>query len=264
MADPAEAIQPVAEMVDTHCHLFLMDGDASAIAAEARAAGVGALVCVGVDRESSERSRDLAESIAGVFATAGVHPHTASDLDAETGTAIEALLADPRVVGVGETGLDGYRALSPMADQDRALRLHCALARETGKALVVHVREAWPEAMRILAEERAERVILHCFSGGPAEAKEAADRGYWCSFAGPVTYPKNDPLRMAAAEIPEDRLLVETDSPYLPPQPLRGKENHPANVAAVIEALADARGQTPEVMAALTASNARTAFGLPV
>ncbi|HEX9891225.1 MAG TPA: TatD family hydrolase, partial [Actinomycetota bacterium] len=240
MAEAAEALQPVAHMVDTHCHLFLMDGEASAIAAEARAAGVSALVCVGVDRVSSERSRDLADGIAGVFATAGVHPHTASDLDAETGSAIEALLADPRVVGVGETGLDAYRALSPMEDQHRALRLHCALARETGKALVVHVREAWEDAMRILADERAERVVLHCFSGDPPAAREAAQRGYWCSFAGPVTYPKNEDLRRAAAAVPEDRLLVETDSPYLPPQPLRGRENHPANVAAVIRALAEA------------------------
>ncbi|HVM11571.1 MAG TPA: TatD family hydrolase [Actinomycetota bacterium] len=255
--------EAAAGLVDTHCHLFLMEGDPPALAERARAAGIETLVCVGVDRESSERSRELADSLPGVFATAGVHPHSASAFDAAAGSAVEALLADPRVVGVGETGLDYYRLLSPPDDQQRALRVHCALARETGKALVVHVREAWPDALRILDEERVERVVLHCFSGEETMAEQAAARGWFCSFAGPVTYPKNEGLRRAAAVLPSDLLLVETDSPYLPPQALRGRPNEPANAVAVVEAVAAARGESADAVAAATRENARRAFELP-
>ena len=250
-------------MIDTHCHLFLMDGDPPDIVREGRAAGVEALVCVGVDRDSSFRSRELADSLQGVFATAGVHPHDAGGFDDTTGAEIEELLGDPRVVAVGETGLDHYRMLSPREDQERVFRSHCSLARELDKPIVVHTRDAWPDVLRILAEERLDRVVLHCFSGGDEEAAVAAERGYFCSFAGPISYPKNDALRAAAAAIPADRLLVETDSPFLPPQTLRGKPNHPANLGLNVEALAGALGREPADVARLTAANARAAFGLP-
>ena len=151
--------------MDTHCHLFLIEDEPAAVTAAARAAGVGRMICVGIDPESSRRSLELAESLRGVFATAGMHPHHASTFDRAAGSAIEELLLDPLVVGVGETGLDYYRTLSPAEDQQRAFRTHIALSRESGKPLVVHVRDAWDDAMRILAEERAERVVLHCFSG---------------------------------------------------------------------------------------------------
>jgi TatD DNase family protein len=249
--------------VDTHCHLFLMEADPSEAAREARARGVEALVCAGVDRESSRRSRDLADSLAGVFATAGVHPHSAAAFGAEDGAEIEELLADPRVVAVGETGLDYYRLLSPAPDQQRVFRTHCALARETGKPLVVHTRDAWEDVLRILEEERAERVVLHCFSGDADVAREAAARGYLSSFAGNLTYPKNEHLRAAAAQIPADLLLTETDSPFLAPQALRGRDNSPQNVRAVVEALAAARAQDAAEVARTTAGNARKAFGLP-
>jgi TatD DNase family protein len=250
-------------LVDTHCHLFLMEGEPDALAAAAREAGVETMVCVGIDPGSSRRSRDLADSLAGVFGTAGVHPHTASEFDARAGAAIEELLHDPRVVAVGETGLDHYRMNSPAQDQERAFRAHCALARETGKPLVVHTRDAWPEVLRVLGEERADRVVLHCFSGGEAEAREAAARGYFCSFAGNVTYPQNEALRAAAATVPPGLLLAETDSPFLAPQELRGKDNAPANVSRVVEALADARAEDPAAVAQRTAGNAREALGLP-
>jgi TatD DNase family protein len=250
-------------MIDTHCHLFLMDGDPAAVTDTARAAGVEGLVCVGIDPESSRRSRELADSLAGVFATAGVHPHTASAFDARAGAAIEELAHDPRVVAVGETGLDYERLRSPADDQQRAFRAHCALAREIGKPLVVHTRGAWPDVLRILEEERAERVVLHCFSGDGEVAREAGARGYHCSFAGIVTYPKNEGLREAAAQVPPALLLAETDSPFLPPQRLRGRGNEPANVADVVEALAEARGQAAPEVAALTSENARRAFALP-
>jgi TatD DNase family protein len=250
-------------LVDTHCHLFLMEGEPDRLVQDARAGGVAAMVCAGIDPESSARSRELADSLAGVFATAGVHPHTASGFDAAAGGAIEELLADPRVVAVGETGLDHYRMLSTAEDQERAFRAHCALSRETGKPLVVHTRDAWADVLRVLAEERAERVVLHCFSGGDAEAREASARGYFCSFAGNVTYPRNGILLEAARLVPADLLLAETDSPFLAPQVLRGRDNAPQNVGAVVEAVAQARGEDAAELAARTADNARRAFGLP-
>ena len=250
-------------LFDTHCHLFMMERDPATAVAEARGEGVEGLVCVGIDPESSRRSRELADGLAGVFASAGVHPHHASEFDAAAGSTVEELLHDPRVVGVGETGLDYFRLLAPADEQQRVFRLHCALSRETGKPLVVHTREAWEDVMRILDEERAEHVVLHCFSGDAAAAREASARGYFCSFAGIVTYPTNTYLLDAAAEVRRDLILVETDSPFLPPQPLRGKPNAPGNVRHVVEALAERRGEEPAALAERTAENARRAFALP-
>lgn len=250
-------------LFDSHCHLFLMDGDPTVAVEEARAAGLVGLVCVGIDPESSRRSRELADALPGVFATAGLHPHDAKAFDAAAGAAIEELAHDPRVVAVGETGLDRYRMLSPLEDQERSFRAHCVLARETGKPLVVHVRDAWADVLRVLDEEAAERVVLHCFSGDADAAREAAARRYHCSFAGIVTYPKNEGLRQAAAEVPADLLLVETDSPFLAPQRLRGRPNSPANLPDVVAAVAQARAEEPAEVATRTAANAREAFGLP-
>lgn len=251
-----------APAVDTHCHLFLLEDDAAGVVASAREAGVGALVCAGIDPESSGRSAELAQSFRGVFATAGMHPHTASEFDQRAGSVIEELLADPMVVAVGETGLDYYRMLSPLEDQQRAFRTHIALSRESAKPLVVHVREAWDDAMAILAQERAEHVVLHCFSGDETVAAEAQARGYFVSFAGNLTYPKVDNLRRAAAALAPDRLLIETDSPFLSPQPMRGKPNRPWNVLAVAEALAEIRGLDVHDVIATTGANARKAFRL--
>jgi TatD DNase family protein len=250
-------------LFDTHCHLFLMDGDPAEAVARAREEGVEGLVCVGIDRESSLRSRELADSLPGVFASAGVHPHTAAEFDAAAGAAIEELVADPRVVAVGETGLDYYRRLSPPEDQQRAFRAHCALARESGKALVVHTRDAWDDVLSILAEERVERVVLHCFAGGPDVAREASARGYFCSFAGNLTYPKNGELRLAAAEVTAELLVVETDSPFLAPQALRGTDNRPGHVRHVVDAVAEARGEGAEAIARQTVANAVRAFDVP-
>lgn len=246
--------------VDTHCHLFLMEEEPRAVIDRARGAGVGSLVCVGIDLASSRRSVEIAQAFRGVFATAGVHPHTASAFDMATGSAIEQVLGDPLVVGVGETGLDYYRRLSPPEDQQRSLRTHVALSRETGKPVVVHIREAWDDAMRILQEERAEGVVLHCFTGDEDQAAEASARGYFVSFAGNATYPKAAGIRRAAAAAAPGQILVETDSPFLPPQTLRGRENSPANLPAVVEVVAAARGLQVEEMVRVTASNARRAF----
>ncbi len=251
-------------LFDSHCHLFLMGDDPAAAVEQARAVGLAGLICVGIDPATSRRSRELADALPGVFATAGIHPHDATALDAAAGAMIEELAQDARVVAVGETGLDHYRMLSPHEDQERAFRAHCVLARETGKPLVVHIRDAWADALRILEEEAAERVVLHCFSGDAAAAREAAARGYHCSFAGNVTYPRNAALREAAAAVPDDLVLVETDSPFLTPQRLRGRPNAPQNLGEVVAAVAAARGEEPGGVAERTGANARTAFGLPV
>jgi TatD DNase family protein len=257
-ANPELPVQRGA--VDTHCHLFLVDREPSLVVEAAREAGVDRLICVGIDPATSARSLELADSIEGVFATAGMHPHDAEALDAEAGARIEELLHDPRVLAVGECGLDYLRMRSRAEDQVRALKVHIALSNETGKPMVVHVRDAWPDVLRVLDEGSAERVVLHCFSGDAEIARECAARGYWLSFAGNVTYPKNEHLRQAARSVDIDRLLVETDSPFLAPQKLRGRDNEPANVVAVVEELARVRNDDVANLATATADNARDAF----
>lgn len=246
--------------MDTHCHLFLLDRDPVDTLEAARAAGVRTLVCVGIDPESSRRCVEISEALGDVYATAGMHPHTAADLDASAAGEIEVLLPNPQVVAVGETGLDFFRMLSPREDQERSLRLHVALSRASGKPLVVHVRDAWDDVLRVLEEERAERVVLHCFSADASVALECAARGYFMSFAGNLTYPRNDSLREAAAAVPPGRLLAETDSPFLAPQPLRGRDNAPENITIVLSELARVRGEPLEEVAATVATNARAAF----
>jgi TatD DNase family protein len=256
--NPEPPIQSGA--ADTHCHLFLLDGDPAEAVERARAAGVDTLVCVGIDPESSRRSVALAELLSGVVATAGMHPHDASAFDARARAEIEALLTNPLVVAVGECGLDFFRMRSPRPEQEEALSVHVALARAYDLPLVVHVRDAWPEILRVLDEGSAERVVLHCFSGDAEIATGCAERGWFLSFAGNVTYAKNAHLREAAAAVPLDRILVETDSPFLAPQRLRGRDNEPANVVDVIDAIAQARDEPVESVRETTAANAGRAF----
>jgi len=246
--------------VDSHCHLFLVERAPGEVLEEARAAGVGTVICPGIDPDSSRRSVELAESFRGVFATAGMHPHDASRFDARAGAEIEELLSNPLVVAVGECGLDFYRMRSPREDQERAFQAHVSLAREAGLPLVVHVRDAWPEILRLLDEGSAEQVVLHCFTGDAEIARGCAERGWFCSFAGNLTYPRNAHLRDAVASLPLDRILVETDSPFLAPQRVRGRANAPANVIDVIEQIALVRGEPVENVRAATARNARSAF----
>ena len=260
MSEPKPELPVQSAAVDSHCHLFLLERAPQEVLSEAHDAGVGTVVCPGIDPETSRRSVELAESFRGVFATAGMHPHEASAFDHRAGAEIEELLANPRVVGVGECGLDFFRMRSPRPDQERTFRTHVALARETGLPLVVHVRDAWEEILRLLDEGSAERVVLHCFTGGVETARECAARGWYLSFAGNITYPKNENIRAAAAAVPMDRVLVETDSPFLSPQRLRGRDNTPANVVDVIQAIAELRGTNVENVRAATARNAFEAF----
>jgi TatD DNase family protein len=226
----------------------------------AHAAGVDRLLGVGVDPETSARSLELADSIAGVFATAGMHPHDAGIFDDAAGARIEELLHDPRVVAVGECGLDFFRMRSSREDQVRTLQVHIALSNEFGKPMVVHVRDAWPEVLRALDEGSAERVVIHCFSGDATIARECAERGYWISFAGNITYPKNEHLRQAARAVAIDRILVETDAPFLAPQSLRGADNEPANVVHTLAEVARVRDEDVRAVTEATSRNAEAAF----
>ena len=257
-ANPALGLKTSA--IDTHCHLFLIDRDPAEVLSEARGAGVERVVCPGIDLDSSRRAVELAESLEGVFATAGTHPHDASLFDLESAARTADLLALERVVAVGECGLDFFRMRSPREDQIRALRVHARLAREARLPMVVHVRDAWEDVLRVLDEGDALDVVLHCFTGDVATARACASRGWYLSFAGNVTYPRNANIRDAAAAIPLDRLLVETDSPFLAPQRLRGRDNAPVNVLDVIETVAAARNEAVEDVRAATLANAFAAF----
>jgi TatD DNase family protein len=189
-----------------------------------------------------------------------MHPHDASRFDARAGSEIEELLSDPRVVAVGECGLDFFRMHSPREDQERAFATQVALAREVGLPLVVHVRDAWERILQLLDEGSAEQVVLHCFTGDADAALEATKRGWYLSFAGNITYPRNGHIREAARAVPIDRVLVETDSPYLAPQRIRGQDNMPANVVDVIETIAELRGEPVENVRTASATNALSAF----
>lgn len=229
--------------------------------AEAAAAGVTRIVTIGCGRASSETAVALAEAHPGVRAAVGVHPHDAdgwSDADADW---ILRLAGHPRVVAIGECGLDHHYDRSARDAQERAFRAQIALARRAGLPVVVHTRDAAADTVRILDEDAAGLdVVLHCFSL-PAHTEAIAGRGWYCSFAGTLTFPRSDDLRAAAAALPAERLLVETDTPYLAPVPRRGRPNRPAYVAHTLAVLAETRGLSPAEAAALTDANAARVFG---
>jgi TatD DNase family protein len=223
-------------------------------------------VNVGVGPEGSRRSLELAAARPGVFATAGVHPHDAASVDEACRTAIEGMVRSGKCVGVGECGLDYFRDLSPREDQERVLRWQVGLARECGLPLVIHCRDAYPDLFRILGDEAARggvRGVMHCFSGGRAEAERSLELGFSVSFSGVITYPNAEGTREAARAVPLDRTLIETDCPYLAPQPARGRRNEPALVVHAAEALARVHGVRLETVAEATTAAARAAFALP-
>jgi TatD DNase family protein len=248
-------------LVDSHCHLEMIDDPRRAVA-EAREAGVEQVITIGIDLPSSYAAIELAGAEPGVYATVGLHPHEAHLLDDALLAELEALAARPRVVAVGECGLDFYRDLSPRDAQRLAFSAQIELARRAGLPLVVHVREAGDEAMAQLAAEAGDlTVVMHCFSL-PDTVDECNERGYYSSFAGNVTYKNAGALRAAAARVREDRLLVETDAPFLAPVPNRGNSNEPAWVVHTAAVVAEARGWDAARVAEVTTENARRAFGL--
>jgi TatD DNase family protein len=241
---------------DSHCHVQWCEGGADATLERARAAGVVSMVVVGTDAESSRAAIALAASHRDVRATVGLHPHDASKLDEEWPELVE-LAGRPGVVAIGEAGFDlHYRHSEPDA-QEAAFRAQIRLAKELDRALVIHSREAWDDTLRVLGDEGPpDRTVFHCFTGGAAEATRCLDLGTHLSFSGIVTFKAADDVRAAAARCPLDRLLVETDAPYLAPVPHRGRENEPALVGLVGAAVAAAKGVEVPVVAEATVANA--------
>jgi TatD DNase family protein len=248
-------------VIDSHAHLDACDGPVSSLVERARAAGVTRVVTIGTGVESCRAALAIADAHEGVFAALGIDPHSAAGPEARRLDDLRDLLDHPKVVAVGETGLDTVRRYASSGEQLRLFAAQLELADERGLPVVVHNREADAETAEVLAPFSG-TVVLHCFSS-PALVPVAVERGYYVSFAGNVTYPKASDLRAAAAAIPRDKLLVETDSPYLAPQALRGTPNEPANVAQTLRVLAEERGETFEHLAAQTHANATAAFGLP-
>ncbi len=244
---------------DSHCHLQY-DGLPPDALARAVAAGVTRMVCIGTDGPMSAQAVEVARAHPGqVWATVGLHPH-----DAVNGVdTIVDLFGAPEVVGVGECGLDYHYDHSPRDTQRQAFAAQVAMANERDLALVIHTREAWDDTFAVLAAEGVPaRTVFHCFSGGPTEARRALDTGAYLSFSGILTFKSADDVRQAAALAPLDRVLVETDAPYLTPVPHRGAPNHPAMVALVGAALAEARGCDVAAVEAATWDNAEAVFGL--
>ena len=249
--------------IDTHCHLDSLEGDLDQSLRRAAEAGVEAMITIGTDLPTSHDAVRLAAELDGVYATVGIHPYDAEDFDERTGAEIEALAQKSRVVAIGEVGLDFYRDHASRDAQQRTFAAQIELAKRLGKPLVMHIRDAFWEVVDQLGEVGPpSTLIFHCFSGGAREAVEAVGIGGYVSFAGNISYKSAESLREAARIVPLDRLLVETDSPYLSPVPHRGKPNEPRNVADVGAAVAAATSRSLEEIARATTANARTAFGL--
>jgi len=264
---------PRGMLVDTHCHIDgdRFDDDRALVLARARDAGVKAMVNVGCDLPSSERSLALAHTHADVWATVGIHPHEAKDAPAGFDDELVHLCSDPRCVAVGECGLDYHYDHSPRAVQRDVFARHIAVARRAKKPLVLHIRNgatdgpAFTEAVDILRTERAVDVggVFHCFTGTVDEAKAALDLGFLLSFPGVVTFKNNGQLGDVARMCPVDRFVVETDAPYMAPVPHRGKRNEPAFVAHTAAFVAQVRGQGVDDVIRSTGENAQRLFGLP-
>ncbi|GAA5072147.1 TatD DNase family protein [Thermocatellispora tengchongensis] len=270
-----------AEVFDSHCHLDIMVGSRPAapedpvataaqaaaasvegIVAAARSVGVTRLVTVGYDLASSRWGADVAARHPDVYAAVAIHPNDAHAATPEVLAEIEELAREPRVRAVGETGLDYYRDWAAKDDQHASFRAHIEIAKRTGRALVIHDREAHDDVLRVLAEEGApDVVIFHSYSGDAEMAKRCVDAGYFMSFSGPVTYKNAGYLREAARVAPPELMLVETDAPYLPPTPHRGKPNAPYLIPLTLRCLAEVKSMQPEALAAAIGANGEKIFG---
>lgn len=247
-------------LVDSHCHLDFPDfvAERDAIVARARKQGVVRMVTISTKVHKFPEIRAIAEAYDDVFCSIGTHPHHADKEPDITTADLVKLAGNEKVVAIGEAGLDYFRNNSSVEGQERGFRRHIAAARETGLPLVIHAREADDDIARILEEESAKGAfpfVLHCFTGGPELAKRGIALGGYVSFSGVITFKKSEALRTVAAGLPADRILVETDAPYLAPEPFRGKRNEPAFVTNTARALADARGVDFETVSKQTTEN---------
>lgn len=254
-------------LIDTHCHLDAdrFDDDRAAMIERARAAGVRRMVTVGCDEENSRRALGLAATHDDVWATVGVHPHEAAQASERFDDVLEGLAASERCVAIGECGLDYYYDHSPRERQREVFARQVALARRVQKPLVIHVRDAWSECLDVLHAEGARDAggVIHCFSGSLEDAKRSLELGFYLSIPGIVTFKSPGELPDVVRMAPMDRLLVETDSPYLAPAPYRGKRNEPAYVLEVARKVAELRGMALDDVIEQTGANARALFQLP-
>jgi TatD DNase family protein len=256
-------------LIDTHAHLFddRFADDLPAVLERAAAAGVERVVCLGIDLESSRRSVEIANRFPMVVAAVGIQPNSAAEAKPGDWDEIVKLAErEPRVVAIGETGLDRYWDRAPFPLQEDYFARHMELARRLGKPFVIHCREAEADVVKALRAESAKgppRAVMHSFSGDLATARACLEMGLYVSFAGMVTFPKAQELRDVAREVPLYRLLVETDCPYLAPQPVRGKRNEPAFVAHTAAVLAQVKGVSVAELEEHATRNARALFGLP-
>jgi TatD DNase family protein len=249
-------------VIDTHCHLDACDPPVAELVGRARAAGVERLATVGTDGASIRHALAAAEDHDEVIAIVGRHPHETAGFDDPALEEVERAAAHPRARAIGETGLDYYRDHAPRDDQRRAFEAQLELAARVALPVVIHTRAAEDDTFAVLREhsDSVPVVVMHCFSA-PDRLEECVERGYMCSFAGNVTYPKATDLQEAARHVPDELLLVETDSPYLSPQPVRGKPNEPANVAHTARFVADLRGVSYEELERTVAANFERVFG---
>jgi TatD DNase family protein len=247
-------------VIDTHAHLTALD-DADRAVERAAEAGVTRVLTVGTDVDDCRRALELADRHEGVFAILGIHPHEAETATDDDLAALRELLGHPKAVAVGETGLDWFRDYAPRDEQLRLFDAELSLAADTGKPVAIHTRAADEDTLAAL-EGFDGSVVLHCFSS-PHMLPTALERGWYVSFAGNATFPKAVDLRLAATQVPAERILAETDSPYLAPQPVRGRRNEPANVVHTVAALAQARGEEPAELERQIEQNAAECFALP-
>jgi len=266
---PAQRIDE-SFLVDSHTHLDLLDlrpagGSLERVIAEARAAGLGHMLCVAVSLRRLPRMLEIVRRWPGISATAGLHPNDRGEPREPDEAALAAAASAPEVVAIGETGLDYYRSEGDLEWQRERFRRHIRVARALGLPLVVHSRAAGADTLAILREEGAAEVggVLHCFTDGWETARQALDLGFHVSFSGIVTFRNAEALREVARKVPADRILVETDSPYLAPVPMRGKPNEPAWVQYVAECVAEVRGEPLEALAEVTTRNFHTLFKTP-
>jgi TatD DNase family protein len=254
-----------AGLVDSHCHLDFVEGDIDRVVASARQAGLVAIINPGTSLKTSRAAVALAEKHPLVYAAVGVHPHDASVFDGETAAALRELAAHPKVVAIGEIGLDYYRNLSPHDAQQRAFEAQLELAAELGLPVIIHNRDATEDAFARLrdwvARANGRRGVLHSYSAGPEWLEQATQLGFFIGISGPVTYPKAKQLQQVAREVPLDRLLVETDAPFLTPAPFRGRRNQPAYVQYVAEKIAALRDVPVEQIGRQTTRNVIRLFG---
>jgi TatD DNase family protein len=251
-------------ITDSHAHVWWdsYDEDREQVLERARDAGVERMIVVGTTAATSRTAFELCRGRSGLFPTAGIHPHDSSEADATARAEVERLARSPECVAVGETGLDFFKEYSPRADQLDSFRWHLALARALDKPAVIHCRDAHEATVATLLEHPGVRGVMHCYTMGPGELEPYLSAGLYVSFSGVVTYPRNGDNRAAARAVPAERLLVETDCPYLAPQGHRGRRNEPALVREVLACVARERGVSFEHLAGLTSANAERLFGL--